>query len=100
MLNKFIHKDIKNRLKFRNTEFNLNINKYIIKNARIDALLKKKIFLKKLMPIKKIGKTFLVNHCIITGRDRGVFRKFKLSRVTLKNFIETGSLYGIKKTSW
>jgi small subunit ribosomal protein S14 len=40
------------------------------------------------------------NRCAMTGRSRGVYRKFKLSRSMLRKLAMMGLIPGIKKASW
>ncbi len=40
------------------------------------------------------------NRCALTGRPRGVFRKFKLYRNMLRQLAQHGELPGIVKSSW
>jgi small subunit ribosomal protein S14 len=40
------------------------------------------------------------NRCELTGRPRGVYRKFKLSRVGLRDLASRGQLPGVVKSSW
>ena len=40
------------------------------------------------------------NRCKITGRTRGVYRKFSLSRIKLRELTMNGSLPGMVKSSW
>ena len=40
------------------------------------------------------------NRCAITGRTRGVYRKFGLSRVKLREAMMRGEIPGLKKASW
>lgn len=40
------------------------------------------------------------NRCALTGRPRGVFRKFKLCRNMLRQLAQHGELPGIVKSSW
>ena len=42
----------------------------------------------------------LRNRCIITGRPRGVYRKFKLSRIAFRELASDGKLPGVIKSSW
>ena len=42
----------------------------------------------------------LRNRCIITGRPRGNYRKFKLSRIAFRELANDGKLPGITKSSW
>ena len=38
--------------------------------------------------------------CGITGRPRGNYRKFKLSRIALRELASAGELPGVVKSSW
>ena len=40
------------------------------------------------------------NRCQLTGRSRGVYRKFGLSRIKLRELSMTGDLPGVVKSSW
>ena len=40
------------------------------------------------------------NRCALTGRSRGVFRKFQLSRNKLRELALKGELPGVTKSSW
>lgn len=40
------------------------------------------------------------NRCAITGRARGYFGKFGVSRLTLREFASGGLLPGVTKASW
>lgn len=39
-------------------------------------------------------------HCQLTGRMRGVHRKFQLSRIMLREMALDGLIPGMKKSSW
>ena len=40
------------------------------------------------------------NRCKLTGRTRGVYRKFKLSRIKIRELSMSGDLPGVVKSSW
>jgi small subunit ribosomal protein S14 len=40
------------------------------------------------------------NRCALSGRPRGTYRKFKLSRIALRNLASTGQIPGMVKSSW
>jgi small subunit ribosomal protein S14 len=46
------------------------------------------------------SKTRIRNRCEITGRPRSVYRKFKLSRIALRELASTGQIPGVVKSSW
>lgn len=50
---------------------------------------------------KKPGRSSEIrNRCVLTGRGRGVLRKFKISRLSFKKLSSQGLIIGIKKSSW
>jgi small subunit ribosomal protein S14 len=40
------------------------------------------------------------NRCVTTGRARGYYRKFGLSRIELRNLANKGMIPGVTKSSW
>jgi len=41
-----------------------------------------------------------VRRCEITGRPRGVYRKFRISRIMLRELAHKGMIPGMRKASW
>ncbi|MGQ9797795.1 MAG: 30S ribosomal protein S14 [Ignavibacterium sp.] len=44
--------------------------------------------------------TRLKNRCMFTGRARGYYRKFGVSRLVLREMALRGEIPGLKKSSW
>jgi len=44
--------------------------------------------------------TRIRNRCALTGRPRGNYRKFRLSRIKLRELASTGQIPGMCKSSW
>ncbi len=44
--------------------------------------------------------TRIRNRCMITGRSRGVYRKFNISRIMLREMAAEGLIPGVRKASW
>ncbi len=40
------------------------------------------------------------NRCALTGRPRGYYRKFRLSRIALRELASAGQIPGVGKSSW
>jgi small subunit ribosomal protein S14 len=40
------------------------------------------------------------SRCLLTGRPRAVYRKFKLSRIALRELASAGLIPGMTKSSW
>ena len=91
-------------------------------NRRIklsDRFYKKRLELKKIVMNKKLpledrfkaqqklsklprnsAKSRVMNRCQITGRPHGVYRKLKISRITLRQLGLQGKIPGLVKSSW
>lgn len=46
------------------------------------------------------SKTRIRNRCVNTGRARGVWRAFRLSRIQLRTLALKGELMGVRISSW
>jgi len=44
--------------------------------------------------------TRIKNRCALTGRPRSYYRKFKLSRIALRELASQGQIPGMVKSSW
>ena len=44
--------------------------------------------------------TRIRNRCELTGRPRGFYRKFKISRIALRELASSGMIPGMVKSSW
>ena len=44
--------------------------------------------------------TRIVRRCELTGRARGVYRKFRISRIMLRKLALEGKIPGMRKSSW
>ncbi|MGE0487743.1 MAG: 30S ribosomal protein S14 [Vulcanimicrobiota bacterium] len=42
----------------------------------------------------------VLNRCLISGRPKAVYRKFKVSRIVLRELAHQGMIPGMKKASW
>ena len=46
------------------------------------------------------SKVRIRNRCELTGRPRGVYRKFRMSRIALRDLASMGRIPGMIKSSW
>ena len=46
------------------------------------------------------SRTRIRNRCELTGRPRGYYRKFRLSRIMLRELASQGQIPGVTKSSW
>ena len=95
-----IQKNLRRKLmvkKYQNKRLSL---KKKIKNKNLN--LEERIKLQsKLNDLPKDGSSIRVrNRCEITGRSRGVYRKFGLSRIKVRELSMSGALPGVIKASW
>jgi small subunit ribosomal protein S14 len=58
----------------------------------------KRVFVK--MKQKPKFSTRKRNRCELTGRSRGVYRKFRISRIMLRELALQGMIPGMRKASW
>ncbi len=72
----------------------------IIDNARVSDEDRYAARLKLQELPRNANPTRLRNRCAITGRPRGVFRKFGLGRNKLREYAMRGEIPGIVKASW
>mgnify|MGYP003149526154 CR=1 FL=1 len=92
-----LERDKKRRLLFKKFE----IRRLILKSLLVEQNLEshEKNFIRYLL--SKIPKdsslTRIRNRCIVTGRGRGVFSKFRLSRIAFKKYSLMGNIYGVRK---
>jgi small subunit ribosomal protein S14 len=49
---------------------------------------------------KNSAKNRQVNRCALTGRPHAVYRKFRLSRIAVRDLASRGELPGVTKASW
>ena len=95
-----IQKNLRRQLmvkKYKNKRLAL---KKAIKNK--NSILEERIKLQsKLNDLPRDGSRVRVrNRCKITGRARGVYRKFGLSRIKFRELSMSGALPGVIKASW
>jgi small subunit ribosomal protein S14 len=95
-----IIKDKKRRNLFKKYEIKRKYLKYIINNKNIIKYIRINAMLKINKLPKDSSKIRIKNRCIITGRPKSIYRKFKMSRISLRNFAHNGLLTGILKSSW
>ncbi len=44
--------------------------------------------------------TRLVRRCVLCGRSRGVYQKFKICRICFRELASEGMIPGVRKASW
>ncbi|GHU16473.1 30S ribosomal protein S14 [Alphaproteobacteria bacterium] len=74
--------------------------KNIIMNRSIDATERFAAQLKLAAMPRTSSATRIRNRCMVTGRARGVYRKFNISRIMLREMAAEGLVPGVRKASW
>ena len=91
------NKRIKMSLKFANKRKKLK--KIIMdKKLSLEERFKAQMKLSKLP--RNSSKVRIRNRCAITGRPHGVYRKLKISRISLRQLTLSGKIPGMIKSSW
>jgi len=91
------NKNLTLRKSYKNVELFQKVLKFLVwyrNNTNITLLCNFFVFK------DRFFKTKIKNYCIITGRSRGLYRKFKVSRITFRNIGIEGLFFGLKKSSW
>ena len=85
------------------------VNRYAGKRAELKAIARDRTlppeerfqaYLKLAKLPRNSTKGRLRNRCQVTGRPRGVYRKFQLSRISLRELASVGQVPGMVKSSW
>jgi len=75
--------------------------KLVDKYAELRKELKKKGDFEALQKLPKDSSPIrLHNRCLVSGRPRGYYRKFGISRLVFREMALRGEIPGIKKASW
>ena len=94
---------IKKNFKKKKIILDYKSKRYILKKKILNSSLfyKKLKYIKQLQELpKNSSKVRFTNRCWRTGRSRGVYKDFGLSRQSIRYFMEKGMLPGLIKASW
>jgi small subunit ribosomal protein S14 len=81
----------------RNERKRATVKKYAALRAELKA---KKDYAGLAQLPRDASSTRVVNRCEVTGRRRGFIRRFKMSRLTFREFASQGLIPGVTKSSW
>jgi ribosomal protein S14 len=99
-MSNFIFRDKKRRFLYKKYELQRTLLKSIIHDLSIP----KKYRLESLLQITKLPRNSSLvrirNRCILTGRGRAIYKKFKISRISFRELALKGMLPGVSKASW
>ena len=86
-----------------------NVKKYAQKRAELKSIIsnvntsieEREAAVIKLDKLPKSSSAIRIrNRCFITGRPRGIIRRFKLSRLSFREMALNGEIPGVTKASW
>ena len=95
-----IQKNLKRRLMSQRDAKKRAELKAIVRNLSLPAEERFTAQLKLSAMPRNGAKVRIRNRCALSGRPRGVYRKFELSRVALRELASTGYIPGMVKSSW
>ena len=95
-----IDKNVKKIKKSKSHEVKRKALKKIIMDKNISQEDRFKAVLKLSALPRDGSKVRVRNRCMVTGRPRGNYRKFGMSRIAFRDLASSGQLPGITKASW
>lgn len=98
-------KDLNNRLKFFNKETDKKISKFLfinLLNSKKTEDRKKKIVTKFFLSKRQSNstKTKLLRRCLLTNRSRVSSRMFGISRIKLRELLQSNQIPGFNRDIW
>ncbi len=82
------YEGIRNELRRKIRDQDLSFEEKLMAQAKMQAL------------PRDSNRVRLRNRCLVTGRSRGVYRKFGLARNKLREYAMSGLIPGLRKASW
>jgi small subunit ribosomal protein S14 len=95
-----IRTDKNRRELYKKYEIKRLICKAFLKNSKTPLKIKKQQSLLLSNLPKNSSKVRQKNFCVLTGRSKGVFKKFQISRISFRDLASKGLLAGVFKSSW
>ncbi len=74
--------------------------KFVMNNRNLPKKLRFLYSLKLSSLVKDSSQSRIKNRCILTNRGQAVYRLFKLSRISLKEYLGANRISGLRKSSW
>jgi len=93
-------KDKYKRLMYHKKELSRLILKSIVQNLNLDNQIRN-VAMYKLDDLPKVSSSSKIcNRCTITGTSKSVSRKYKISRMKLRNYGMSAAIPGVTKSTW
>lgn len=93
-------RDYKRRLLVAKYELRRNLYKALCRDPELPSHVRERHRIKLSKLPRNSSSTRVRNRCIFTGRSRGVYEKFRMSRIVFRELASRGELMGVKKASW
>lgn len=84
----------------KNQRYSRDALKLIIGNKNLPLEERIKATIKLAMKPRNASSTRVRNRCELSGRPHGFYRKFKISRIALRELGNQGMIPGLTKSSW
>ncbi len=95
-----LEKDKKRRISFANKEIQRLVLLYLIQNQKLSSAQRLLLTMRLQQISRDSSLVRLKNRCTLTNRSKGVYRKFRLSRIRLREMLANGYIPGYKKAVW
>jgi small subunit ribosomal protein S14 len=95
-----IEKNNRRRRMSKNKQATRETLKAVIRDKDTDMGERMEAVMKLAKMPRNSSKTRIRNRCELSGRPRGFYRKFKLSRIALRELASDGQIPGVIKSSW
>ncbi|BFZ65089.1 40S ribosomal protein mrp2, mitochondrial [Saitoella coloradoensis] len=99
-VNARVLRDAKNRQAAAEAEPMRQALRYIVRNTSLPPRARAQAQLQLSNMPSETRMTKVVDRCVISGKGRGIFRKFKMSRFVFRMHALEGKLPGVKKAVW
>lgn len=99
-MKKYLLKDYLRRKTFSKLELKRQALKYMFKNNELPFNIRLEAQSKLNQLPRNSSQVRIKNYCVVSGRSRGIFSKFRLSRIKFRELALAGLLPGIVKASW
>lgn len=95
-----LEQDKKRRKLFSDSEIRRKYYQFMLLNNALKS--ESRLFYQQKLSLlpRNTSMTRIKNRCLLTGRGRGIFSFYGLSRISFRELASKGSLPGIKKKSW
>ena len=95
-----ILKDRRRRIIFNLYERSRNVLLALVQNLSLSSTVRIEAYRALIYFPRDSSITRIRNRCTLTGRSRGIYRQFGLSRLRFRKLAWEGKLIGVKKSSW